>query len=463
MCGLFLSTHPIRDGARRQIEFFLQRRGTLPVRWVPFGGAGVCAHSLLPLRGLEPRLQPLQGAEGILLFTGELWDAGAYQCDTDKVCATLTNVSPHRAFALFDGNWAIVYARSRDRGIHFATDCLGEQPLHYATCGDALAVASEMKLLIAAGYSLNDVKPVVPGIHYRFDVTGGGLTQRPYRPGRSGSSKSRSFSTRVLRGHIRAAVHEQALARNANEEVAILFSGGLDSSIVAYEAARIGIRRAFTVAIDRNASDALQAGAAARALGLNWHLIVAQPAAPAAAIAAGEIANRSIVEEMTMHLPLAAHLRELGIHVALTGCGADELFVGYQHLLGRIPHHLLQTHLLSSYYRFDLRALGKLYSGFQIELRNPFLSRRVVDYASRIDSRVLVGARRELKVPLRAAYRRILPFVAMRPKLIARETMGVKALFARRYGDSPYLYRRAFKRILRSTYAARRALSTGIG
>src|SRR6185437_2190655 len=112
-----------------------------------------------------------------------------------------------------------------------------------------------------------------------------------------------------------------------------------------------------------------------------------------------------------------------------------------------------------SYYRFDLRALSKLYGGFQVELRNPFLSRRVVDYARRIDAKALIGARRELKAPLRAAYGRLLADAAKRPKLIARQTMGVKALFAERYGDSPYLFRPAFKRILSSVRATQRALA----
>ena len=392
-----------------------------------------------------------------MLFTGELWHAGAYECDTDQVLATLGKLGPRRAFAAFDGNWAIVLHRTSDASVHFATDPIGEQPLHYAIPAGALAVASEIKTLVAAGCALDEVKPVVPGVHYRF--TAGVLSSASYTRNRSGARKLRRCAPQRLRALIGAAVREQAAARNSDQEVAILFSGGLDSSIIAHEASRMGIRRAFTVALDEHTPDAVHACAAARALGLEWQLIRTPPSKPAAAIAAGEIANRSIVEEMTMHLPLAAHLQKLGIHIALTGCGADELFVGYQHLLGRLPHEQLQDRFLSSYYRFDLRALSKLYGGFQVELRNPFLSRRVVDYARRMDAKALIGTHRELKAPLRAAYGRILPDASKRPKLIARQTMGVKTLFAQRYGDSPYLFRPAFKRILGSARATRRALS----
>src|SRR6185295_3560446 len=308
MCGLFLSTRSVPARARRDIEAFVQRRGTLPVRWQSLEGGGVCAHALLPIRGDQPRYQPVCATVGTVLFTGELWSGGANGSDTDQVLATLNEMNPRRAFAAFDGNWAIVFQRMRDASVHFATDPIGEQPLHYATQEGAIVVASEIKTLVAAGYALNDVKPVVPGMHYRFKA--GVLASAPYHRSRSGARKLRRFAPQRLRALIGAAVREQAAARNSRQSVAILFSGGLDSSIIAHEAARIGIRRAFTVALNEGTPDALHANAAARALGLEWQLIQTSPSEPASAVAAGEIANRSIVEEMTMHWALASHLQK---------------------------------------------------------------------------------------------------------------------------------------------------------
>src|SRR5688572_8106858 len=131
MCGLFLSTASVPARARRDIEMLVQRRGTQPVRWGSLDGGGACAHSLLPLRGRRPRYQPVHATAGTVLFTGELWHAGTHQCDTDRVVTTLGELGPRRAFAAFDGNWAVVLHRTRDASVHFATDPIGEQPLHY--------------------------------------------------------------------------------------------------------------------------------------------------------------------------------------------------------------------------------------------------------------------------------------------------------------------------------------------
>lgn len=455
MCGLFLSTRAVSDCVRTQVSYLLERRGTLPSRWHAASDGCTLAHSLLPIRGREPRTQPVCGTSGTLLFTGELWDTVDATCDTDAVLSAVETHGPRRAFASFDGNWAVVYWRASDCSIHFATDPIGEQPLHFATIDGHLGLATEIKVLVAAAYPLKSIKPVVPGYHYEYTRV---LSQTPYCPPRA-SRKLAAWSPAALRGRIRRAVREQAAAHDFDHDVAVLFSGGLDSSIIAYEAARVGVRRAFTVALHDRTEDAIRAATVARALGLDWRLIQAVPDAPARAVVAGEIANRSIVEEMTMHLPLAAHLQSLGIHIVLTGCGADELFIGYQHLLGRLPHAHLQEHFLSRYYRFDLRALNKLYGGFKIEVRNPFLSRRVVDYARRIPTTALLDDKRRLKAPLRQAYARILGDASRRPKLIARETMGVKRLFAERLGDSPYLFRPLLTHYLGSPRATLRLLA----
>ncbi|MDO8476655.1 MAG: asparagine synthase-related protein [Candidatus Rokubacteria bacterium] len=415
----------------------------------------VLAHSLLPIRGRAPRHQPAVGRRGVLAFTGELWDVTQNRSDTDVVLARLESIGPRKAFRSFHGNWAIVYLSSHDGYIHFATDRLGEQPLHFAYDGTRLSVATEIKTLVAAGHPFEAVRPVVPGIHYTYS---GELFETTYKPGGS-DAKYKSFCKRVLRRRIAEAVRSQAAAHDPRHEVVILLSGGIDSTIIAFEAAKSGVTRAFTVAVDARAPDAINAARVARELGLDWELVLAPPASPTSAVACAEIANRSIVEELCMHLHLAARLQELGIHIALTGSGADELFVGYGHLLGRVPHHALQERFLSTYYRFDLRAVNKIYGGYQVEVRNPFLSRHLVEYARRIPGDVLIGPSRALKWPLRETYRDVLGAFSTRPKLIARETMGVKSLFQKRFGLSPYIYRPLLKSLLRSSAATLRAIS----
>src|SRR5271155_3766664 len=109
MCGLFLSTQGLGRATRRNVGFLVGRRGTLPTRWQEFASNGVMAHSLLPLRGPQPRIQPLAGRRGTLLFTGDLGTPSRQSADTDQVLEKLETRGPRRAFAEFDGNWAVVY------------------------------------------------------------------------------------------------------------------------------------------------------------------------------------------------------------------------------------------------------------------------------------------------------------------------------------------------------------------
>src|SRR5216683_4621168 len=114
MCGLFVSTCPLSAAAQVRVTHFVQRRGTLPIRWHTMRNGCVLAHSLLPIRGRAPRHQPAVGRMGVLAFTGELWEVPQNRSDTDVVLARLESVGPKKAFRSFDGNWAIVYVSNHD-------------------------------------------------------------------------------------------------------------------------------------------------------------------------------------------------------------------------------------------------------------------------------------------------------------------------------------------------------------
>jgi asparagine synthetase B (glutamine-hydrolysing) len=454
VCGLFFATDPAVLAKRDAIDRLLRRRGTEAPRWHEAEGGYVFAHSLLPVRGRSPFWQPYVDRERVLLFTGELWDVPAGASDTRHLLAQLASEPFACVCRKRNGIWALLYWQRRRNVVWFSTDRIGEQPLHYALESGRLAVASEIKVLVAAGFPLSAIKPVAPGATYRF---GGTLSKRA-APDIVAARKLESFDSKIVRARVGAAVRALATATDL-QQCSILFSGGIDSTIVAYEARKWGVTKAFTVGCRRDSPDVENATRAARDLDLELTVLLRRPKRPQLAVACGEVANRSIVEELCMHVHLAVELKRRGIRIALTGCGADELFVGYGHLLGRVDRSLLQHRFLSTYYRYDLRAFNKLYGGYAIELRHPFLHRTVVQYATRIPVDALLGPRRVLKWPLRVAYADVLGETAIRPKLIARETMGVKQLFKAERGDSPYVYRAMWKEILGSAETTARLLS----
>jgi asparagine synthase (glutamine-hydrolysing) len=227
---------------------------------------------------------------------------------------------------------------------------------------------------------------------------------------------------------------------------ALLLSGGLDSGILAYELSKLGLKETYTVVADENAVDLISAQNLCGSLGLHFNPIIAKEIIPDCAIATTELSNRSIVEEMCCHVVLSNHLRTKGIRVLFTGCGADEIFIGYQHLLrfrNQNTRQHLQEEFINNYHKMDLRAFNKTYMLNAIEIRNPFLSKRLLEYAASLDiENLLIGKHREMKIALRHSYSSILGEITQRPKLIARETMGVKQILLKRNGDSPYIYKK---------------------
>jgi len=443
MCGIFATTDPAILARQAMVERCLERRGTEKPVWRTTESGCVLAHCLLPVRGEAPVLQPTQTGEGLLLYSGELWNVESGRSDTIALGERIERLGLKGAVARSQGMWALVTVNQRRKEIAFCTDVLGEQPLHYAVVGNHVAVASEVKTLVVAGIPLAAISHVRPGILYEFD---GVLKTTPYAAPRS-RNRWKTFAVEALRGRIARAV--QSHIRSVDlQEVGILLSGGIDSTIIAWHASQLGVRRAWTIAVDRHAPDVIAAEQAATRLDLDLECICSEPRPIELGVVAAEVVNRSILEESCLHIVLARHLSQRGIRVVLTGSGADELFIGYAHLFRRMPKHLLQQRFLNEYFKLDLRAMNKVYGGSAVEVRNPFLHPAVVSYGLQLHANVLVGPKTMLKWPLRTAYADILDQQKTAPKRIARETMGVKAWFAARHPDGPRAFHPLWKGIM---------------
>jgi asparagine synthetase B (glutamine-hydrolysing) len=454
MCGIFATTDRALVADEAAVERCLQRRGTETVVWRSTDSGCVLAHCLLPVRGKAPVLQPLDLDDGFLLYSGELWDVGGGRSDSIELADRIGAFGLKRAVERSRGMWALVMVDRRRREMSFCTDVMGEQPLHYGVVGRHIAVASEVKTLVAAGVPLAGISHVQPGVLYRFAGT---LETTRYTAAHS-RNRWRTFDVETLRGRIAGAVRSHVESIDL-QEAGVLLSGGIDSTIIAWHASQFGIRKAWTVAVHRDVPDAVAAGQIADRLGLEWECVCCEPNPIELGVVAAEVVNRSILEESCLHIALARHLSRRGIRVVLTGSGADELFVGYAHLLRRMPKELLQQRFVNEYFKLDLRAMNKVYGGRAVEIRNPFLHPAVVRYALQLHATVLVGPKMVLKWPLRKAYADILDGERAGPKRIARETMGAKAWFAARYPEGGRVFHPLWKDIMGDPQRVMRILS----
>jgi asparagine synthase (glutamine-hydrolysing) len=450
MCGIFFSTLGA-DTKRTLVEFtqtvvdFIKHRGTHSPDFYQEANF-LFAHALMPVQGVAPNHQPLVKGQYVLIFAGELWEHENESSDSQYLFRVLSESDDlGETLRSLRGMFALVFKAKGT--IYFASDVFGEVPLHYWHRGDELAVASEIKQLVAVGAPVKEIKSALPGVLYAFRGNVLGLSR--YHDW-TFTNHALEFDAKHLRELVRKSVKEH-YAANDLQHSAILLSGGLDSTIIAYELAQLGLKDAYTVGIHSACIDFETAQRTCAELGLAHHKVIATNLDTDCAIAVTEVSNRSVVEEFCCHIALSNALNTENVRVVFSGSGADEIFVGYQHLLRFVTkenRNRMQRHFVEKHHTLDLRAANKTYMLNAIEVRNPFLSVDLMNYAASFNvDALLIGKKRLMKLALRQAYEPVIGDLAYNPKLIAFETMGIKRHFREQNGESPLIYRQRFKEI----------------
>ena len=259
------------------------------------------------------------------------------------------------------GMFAIALWDGRKQRLVLARDRFGKKPLYFRQPGlSSLAFASELKalkrLLPNAKWSVReqgvydylslgcvpqpetifqDVQQVPPASMITFD--GGKITTRKFQSGHNGNAHG------IVRKHIRESVR---LRLRSDVPVGVFLSGGVDSTIVAIEAAKeVGESlRTFTVKMNDTALDESAVAAdTARALGVR-HEVLPLEISPREDLLSivrhydQPFADSSVLPSWAVARAAARHVK-----VVLNGDGGDELFAGYRrHLaafqLGRVGY-----------------------------------------------------------------------------------------------------------------------------
>jgi asparagine synthase (glutamine-hydrolysing) len=114
----------------------------------------------------------------------------------------------------------------------------------------------------------------------------------------------------------------------------VLYSGGLDSSLVAFEARESADVQLLTVGTV-GSSDLLAAETGAKLLGMEWTCrTVDESDVERATVQYGEALAGSRPESLAVLVGLALALEAANCRPVLCGQGADELFLGYAHFEG---------------------------------------------------------------------------------------------------------------------------------
>lgn len=422
----------------------IKHRGTCAPRWILRDGFTFC-HTLMPVQGDKPTPQPYGATPYTLLYQGELWKHPGYTSDTAYLYDKLCHGSVIEVIAKLNGMFALVFYDGER--IYFCSDIFGEQPLYYHHTGDGgffswLTVASELKQLVAVGIPYQQIKSCLPGVLYCYDVAAGTLEETTYHAFDYNKPRTKYYHTDDIRGLIRQSTALKLGAMHL-QRPALLLSGGVDSAIMAYELSRLGLTEAFTVSSGPDSVDFTNAETTAARYGLHLTKVVCKSFDIETSIAMAETRNRSMAEEYVCHLALAKCLADHGYRVVFSGAGADELFVGYSYylrFLNKERHHEVQQRFIQNYHKMDLRIINKVYMAHAVEVRNPFLDRDLTNYCLTLDVRECLIGGGIMKKALRDSYADRISSAGNK-KLVAGETMGVKAYYECLYGaKKPRLY-----------------------
>jgi asparagine synthase (glutamine-hydrolysing) len=326
-----------------------------------------------------------------------------------------------------DGVYAIVIKDEETGTIALVRDKMGVRQLYYGENNSFIAFASERKALWKVGVK-ECVKRVLPG--HAIIIASNGLLQEfqvTHPPVHSRKIVYKTMNSAV-HAYKKALLISMKKRTQDFDRVGIIFSGGIDSVIVAWLAKKM-VREVicYTGGI-RGSSDILFARQIAKKLDLK--LRVNELTDDEVEQIIPEIIN-SIEDtnagQVEVAVPVYAAVKlahEDGINVMLTGQGADELFGGYSWYAkvvekegyGKLREHMTKDLLLL--YKETLEREDKITMAHSIEMREPFLDLGVIKTSMRMDLKLNVRGgddnfgkhvhrrlAQELGIPRNIAYR----------------------------------------------------------
>jgi asparagine synthase (glutamine-hydrolysing) len=357
-----------------------------------------------------------------------------------------------------DGTYAFAIVSSNS--LILGRDAMGIAPLYFGRNKILFAVASERKALWKLGLKAESFPPGNIAITKKDNGFSfkpiKKITQPPPKP------LTMDFAAKSLQ---RLMVQSTKDRVSDVKEVAVAFSGGLDSSIVAFLARKCGVKaQLITVGLE-NMPETGYAEDAAKALDMPIHVKTytiddVEKVLPKVLwlIEEPNIVNTSIA------IPLywAAELASVhGLNILLAGQGADELFGGYYRYLSMYAEKsadTLQKILLNDVarcYATNFQRDNPVCMFHNVELRLPFTDLRVVNFALSLPLRLKIESPNDKlrkRVLRKVAENFALPpFIVNKPKKAIQYATGVnKALqkLAKRENLNPSHYvRKVFRKI----------------
>ncbi|MBI2030855.1 asparagine synthase (glutamine-hydrolyzing) [Candidatus Kaiserbacteria bacterium] len=328
------------------------------------------AHTRLAIIDLtDAGAQPMHDASGryVITFNGEIYNFKALRqelersypfkghSDTEVILAAYTAWGVE-AFKRVDGMFAIALYDAHTGELVLARDRMGKKPLYWTLADGVFLFGSELKALMAHPAFRREIDPesvnlflayeyvptphsifkgvqkLSPGSFLRYTKGAQPKEEVFWQPPTQRSDMSFEEASQTLDKLLEKSVEQRLVA---DVPVGVFLSGGIDSSTVAYYAARTLGRRlkTFSISVGFSGSDQGEAGyAAAVAQALGVDLSVEQFSEKECLDLIPEVfayVDEPLADASILPTYLLSGFTRKHVTVALGGDGADELFAGY--------------------------------------------------------------------------------------------------------------------------------------
>jgi len=382
--------------------------------------------------------QPVMLKDATLAFDGRLYPNITDVSDAEVVAQKLQKKREKIVKTLIqrvEGNFALVVAERN--GVVAGRDTMGFRALYYGESARYVALASERKALWKIG--IKNAVSFPPG-HMAL-ISNHGFEFKPVRTLVYSKAKPTSMHAAIkkLQTLLQHSIEERV---SGLKEVAIAFSGGLDSSIIALLAKNSGVNVRLIHVSLKNQQETEDAEKAAEALGLPIYSYLYEEEKVA------ELLPKVLwlIEEpnplkASIGIPfywVAENTAKMKLKILLAGQGADELFGGYKRYVedySRYGSERVQEEIfndIAKMYENNFERDVKICNFHNVELRLPFATYSIAKFAITlpIELKIKLIDEKMRKIVLRQLGEKIglPPFIVKRQKRAIQYATGVNKI-----------------------------------
>jgi asparagine synthase (glutamine-hydrolysing) len=409
---------------------------------------------------MSDKPQPIKLDNETFVFEGRIYSLNT-EFSSEFVTEKLNQNLENAEVLIKDFEGGFTFAVAESGRLMAGRDSLGLYPLYYGETTDLAALGSERKALWKIG--IEEVHSFPPG--HIANVDNRGFKFKPAKTLVHARIKQTTMqaAAKKLRRLLQKSVKQRV---SGLEEVAVAFSGGLDSSIIAFLAKKFGVEVHLISVSLKNQPEIEHAKKAAEALNLplQIHLYSEKAVEKVLPRVLWLIEDANPVKT-SIGIPVfwtAEEASKMGFRVMLAGQGADELFGGYKRYLNdylRYGEESVRKTVfndIAGMYENNFERDSKICNFHNVELRLPFATYQLAKFATSLPLQLKIESPNDLlrKTVLRKVAEGIgLPrFIVKKPKRAIQYATGVNKVIKKLAKKKEYSTREYLQKTFQTVF-----------